>query len=149
MKTQDEILTRVNASTSLFGFDKEVLVPFLDFEHAKSFLKPEVTKEGWQPSPLTEEVVKKELADYLQFAWDKALNHRGLSAGRSIEKLTEWLWLLDDEELVTQHQYKNYGVPILLAISKKYELPYPTTTDAMNMAEGKPCRENCEEGCAI
>ncbi len=34
----------------MFGFDREVLVPYLDYDHAKEFLK-DTTREQWEETP--------------------------------------------------------------------------------------------------
>ena len=101
MRTQDEIVARIREKRSFFGFDAEVLLPSLDFEHAVEFLKPEATREHWEgggekkePYPLAEASVMRDFRDYAEFAWGKAQDHRGLSAYRSLEKLSAWAWLL-------------------------------------------------------
>lgn len=47
MKTQKEIVDKINEikDEDFFGFRVSDLLEYLDFEHAKEFLKPEATKE--------------------------------------------------------------------------------------------------------
>lgn len=83
----------------MLGFRGEVLLPYLDKEHVQQFLKPgaEVT---WETDSANRESVLAEARRYMAFAWGKVQDHRGIPAGRSVQKLTEWCWLLGEDELV-------------------------------------------------
>ena len=123
MKTQEQILTRINhlKDEDIFGFETGTLMDFLTFENAKPFLKPTATKEDWdkQMRPLSQNVILKQMEDYMPFAWDKANNFRGISASRSISHYKAWLWLLGDDSIDTD-EYEFYGKDILARICKKY-----------------------------
>lgn len=154
MKTQSEIIEYYDnhREEDMFGFVAEVLFPYLTFDQAKKYLKPEATAEGWgDVEPLTEEHVVGEMRDYMVFAWEKAADHRGLSASRSIEKMRAWLWLLGDEELRDfaddNSNYAQYGAPTLKAISEKYGFDIPDEPRIKRMVKGLPCRDGCGEGC--
>jgi hypothetical protein len=57
----------------------------------------------------------------MPFAWEKANDCRGLSANRSIEHMTAWLWMLgDDLADKMDGLYEYYGKPCLRAICEKY-----------------------------
>jgi len=75
--------------------------------------------------PLTKENIIKEMEDYFSFAWKKATDERGLSASRSIWKYKQWLWALEDFELLSfvleDDNYNPYGKPILQKIKAKYK----------------------------
>ena len=59
------------------------------------------------------------MTEYLSFAFSKANDKRGLSAGRSMEHYTSWLWLDGDEVLhKTLDNYEDYGIPQLIEICK-------------------------------
>lgn len=154
IKTQDEIVKhyRTTKDEDFFGFAGEVFIPYLDFQPAREFLKPDtsLTAESWKQYPLTEEGVIGEMKSYMEFAWDKASNHRGLSAGRSVEKMRAWLWLLGNDELIeyAEEHYQNYGAPILLKICQAYNFPVPDDEGLARMAGRLPCRDDCDEGCA-
>lgn len=151
MRTQEEIVERLKKSDSMFGFDSEVMVPYLDFIHAKQFLKDGVTQDQWSSKPRIDEEVKKEAKTYMgEFGWDKAQNHRGISAGRTIEKMTAWAWLLGEDDLikkVEETDYQQYGAPKLKAICEHFKWPIPTDKATLRMTEGLPCEESCESGC--
>lgn len=156
MRTQDEIVDRMRALAAsgqdLFGFAQEAMLSALDFEHAKPWLKDGVTAEQWSPDTSAAGVLR-ELAEYMAFAWEKALGHRGLSADRSVTKLTQWLWVLGShDELVSSVEagrvpYAQYGAPVLKAISDAVGLPTPDSADAVNMMAGRPCTPGCDSGC--
>ncbi len=101
--------------------------------------------------PLTEEAVKAELLDYLDFAFGKAINHRGISASRSIQKLSTWAWILDLDDLVAfaedDKNYPQYGVPILKKFAEHFEIEMPEAI--LDWPDGKPCVPNCDEGCGL
>lgn len=154
MRTQGEIVERVRASRTMFGFQAEVLVPHLDFEHAREFLKPEMTLEKWEegedPSPLTEARAVEDFRKYAEFAWGKARDHRGLSASRSVEKLSTWTWLLgrdDVLEAVEAVGYAQYGCPKLKVICDAFGFPVPDDEATQRMIRGEPCEPGCESGC--
>lgn len=153
MRAQDEIVAQIKATEGSFlTFTPEVLVPYLDYENAKAFLKPEVTAETWRPEPLTEESVKEAMREYMgRVGWEKVMDHRGISAGRTVEKMGAWLWLLGDDEMVAfaedSNNYPQYGAPILMRICEKYGFPFPQGEDVARMARGEPCDAACE-GCS-
>src|SRR5216117_1530355 len=145
MRTQDEIVQKYKDSSDLFGFEGEVLMAYLDIEHLRPLCKDGADLSTWTPDPLTREQLLQDMAKYMMFAWDKVRNHRGLSAGRSILKMKAWLWLLGDDVLLKfaedEHNYPNYGAPILKKICDKYGagLTTPLNGRLLRMAEGRPC----------
>lgn len=150
MRTVEEIVSRIESKKgkSFFGFDLEVLISSLPFEDAKPYLKPEAKAEDWEEP--TEEVVRQRAFDYLDFAYGKAADHRGLSAERSIEKLSEYAWLLGKEDVADEMvngPFQNYGAPGLFAFARAFDRPIPDNPGLVRMAEGKPCVEDCMEGC--
>lgn len=148
MKTQEEILLLLQQSKNdFFGFAAEVLVGSLAFEHAKPFLKEGTPPEEWSPA-LTDETVRKAALAYLAFAWGKAEDHRGLSASRSVKKMTAYCWLLGyDVTRIDAAGYAMYGCPKLKVVAQLLEQPLPTNPALVNMMEGHPCEPHCEQGC--
>lgn len=148
MKTMDQVRARYTdesrRSHDLFGFGSAVLGVHLP--------------EGWQPGnehvhelyPLTEEFVRGEAIEYLKFAFDKALNHRGISAGRSVTKMREYAWLLDMDEAVAfaddGTNYPYYGVPVLKHMARAFGVPLPSEIEAWE--DGLMCRLDCMDGCS-
>lgn len=88
---------------------------------------------------------------YLSFAWDKALDHRGISANRSILHIKNWLWLIGDEEALrfaeSRGNYAQYGAPILKYVGNKYGAKMPDDERAERMARGEFCELGCDNGC--
>lgn len=150
MRTQEEIVQIVRADDDdIFGFAKSILVPYLDFEHAREFLKPDVTAEQWKQLPQDRQKILANIREYMEFAWGKVEDHRGLSAGRSVDKLTAWAWLLDDDvaKRMNEADYAQYGAPKLAIACKAFELPIPDSDEIRNMIAGRPCVDSCELGC--
>lgn len=132
MKSPAEIRNKLKEgfSNDVFGFGAGDILDALTFDEVKEYLKQEyVEKENaadeWEANRLkTDDDVKAKMLDYLPFAWDKAEDHRGLSADRSIRHFAAWAWLIDDDfyneiEYMYEHDYAPYGEPILTYISNK------------------------------
>ena len=101
MRTLDEIVEhyRSTMDEDQLGFTAEVLLPYLPFDRAQRFLKPAALSEDWpDPAKLSRDSILAEMKDYMNFAWGKVEDHRGISASCSVEKMCAWLWLLDDDD---------------------------------------------------
>lgn len=163
MRSHADIVKRLamfqtTPTLDIFGFQGRTLLDFLPFELARPFLDVMKLTPGidveWnnEVSPLTELHVEQAMRTYMTFAIEKAVNHRGLSAYRSIEKMKAWLWLRGDDELLGKIEcgeipFKNYGAPILRAICKAYTFDFPSDGTLANMADARPCTDDCQEGC--
>lgn len=155
MRTQEEIVVRLTSDRpdDWGGFGTQVLVQALDWDHAKAFLKEGVTEAEWGeiPPTATDETVTTAAAEYMRFAWGKAEDHRGLSASRSITKLTEYVWLLgrdDVLEAVEEADYAQYGCPKLAVMCRMLGWAVPADPATQRMIEGRPCEVGCMEGCS-
>ena len=118
MRTQNERVERYKKrkSDDMMGFEVHMYIPYLDYQHAKEFLKPDVIEKEWNKEnyiPLTDEGIKKVAVDYLEFAWEKANGCRGISAMRSLQHYQAWLWLLGNNEFDDLDEYEFYGKPQL------------------------------------
>jgi|WetSurMetagenome_2_1015567.scaffolds.fasta_scaffold448468_1 hypothetical protein len=81
------------------------------------------------PLPWTEEAIKAELSKDLDFAFEKALDRRGLSADAMTEVVQMWAWILEVPEIAESEDYAYYGLPILKAAAIKFGLQYPIGDD--------------------
>lgn len=148
LRTQEEISNKFKqiteeAKVQVFDFRAEVLMPYMEFETAKPFLKQDaidlVTSnvEPWKYGKNEIKAITKEFLDYMQFAWGKATGRRGISAARSIQKLSVWLWILGREDLETliddDNLYNPYGAPALVAVCNVLGVYVPD--DVRNFAE--------------
>ncbi len=110
MKTHQEILARIEevADHDWMGTQTNDLIVHLPFALAKQYLKDDATEDAWNrmDKPMAP---MDAIKDYLPFAWDKANNCRGLSAGRSLEHIMTWLWLEGYDKLVAEH-FKTYDM---------------------------------------
>ena len=111
MRTQKEIIEKIKEwqRKDLLGFKISELLPYLSFENAKEFLKPDCTEKDWgkviQPSRRN---IKNKMIKYMPFAWRKANDCRGISAGRSMSHYVAWFWLLGDKEYDEFKDIENY-----------------------------------------
>jgi len=114
MRTQSEIIDRIEEvkDGDSFGFERGNLIDFLDYEHAKPFLKSGTTSEEWEECRKTDP--KEAMRNYMEFAWEKANGCRGISAYRSLCHFSAWLWLDGNGELAESiRNYEFYGKPEL------------------------------------
>ena len=124
MRTDEEILARIEARQpeDFFGFEITDLLIRLPFEKAAPYLSDEARAAGgaeWKVQPRDRESVLKEMLEYMSFAWDKANNCRGLSAGRSMCHYMAWVWLVGDD-LGDLTEYEFYGKDNLVKICQHY-----------------------------
>ena len=146
MPTLEEIADHIKKNGGLIDFTAEVLGRYLPHAlYARASLK---VADGVDPAsievdPPDPEAIKKEMLAYLDFAWGKCADHRGLSASRSISKLRAWVWLLGDTESIEfldiDSNYKPYGAPMLAFLAKKYGTPLPTGEYIEMMIAGNNC----------
>lgn len=155
MRTDQEIYEyyKQNRKNDMMGFSAEVLLPYLSLDLAKEFLKPDADLSKWVQLELSEKAILEEMNGYMEFAWGKVINHRGISASRSVEKMSMWLYILGNDEMVEFCQddknYMNYGAPVLKKICEKYDFPIPDDKEVHRMAEGKMCIDECTQGCCV
>lgn len=133
IRSQEEIYNLIQSFTRLddfFGVKKGDLIFYLDWDHAKEFLKCSEhewnTREGQDKNPVDE------MKSYMPFAWDKANNFRGLSAARSLDHYAVWLWLIGEEEIPkTFPNYEFYGKPQLIDICEFLGLDHTQWDDGV------------------
>lgn len=143
MRTIDQIRVRFNNKARLkddfFGYGYEVLGQYL----------PETFEDPETAASLTEESVLAEAKEYLDFAFEKASGHRGLSASRSVIKLREWMWILGYDDVVEfaddPKNYPYYGVPILKRVAQTLGVEIPE--EIARWEDGSPCSPHCDMGC--
>lgn len=125
MRTQQQIVDKINnlGDSDWMGTITSDLLLYLDFKNAKPFLKPEITEEEWGKigKKFDKATLLEEMRSYMTFAWDKANGCRGLSAGRTMDHYTAWVWLLGDEGVFGDLQnYIYYGKLNLIKICEYY-----------------------------
>ena len=130
LPTQEQIVQRMEErkSSDPMEFEHMEYIDYLDYEHAKPHLKEGTTKADWEKSreKLTTESILNRMLKYMEFAWGKANDCRGISANRSIMHFIAWTWLAGYHELSEKidsefnHNYCHYGKPILIMICEHY-----------------------------
>jgi hypothetical protein len=135
LRSIDEIKEQIKEnSKKIIDFSNEVLYYYMPFEEVKKdfnddFVKKvETGKETWNQITDVKEAAQ-DFVDYMNFAWSKAMDQRGLSASRSIDKLSTWLWLMGRDDLVQiitdDSLYNPYGAPALIEVSKRMKISVP------------------------
>jgi hypothetical protein len=153
-RTQPEITARPrqirDADTGLFGFREDVLLPALDFDHAREFLDPSVRREDWRQQSDHESHARA----YLVFAIRKIIDRRSNSASRSVAKLAELARLLGRDDVAAAMDaapYPMYGAPKLKAFADVLGWRFADSVDdpdsrqaLIRMAQGQQCQP---DGC--
>lgn len=130
-RTQEQILARIEdvKPDDYFGFKSDVLISYLDFEHAKPFLRDGATPEEWAEVKAVLDPPAEEGAKYLEFAVGKIRDERGISASRSVQKFAEWAWLDGEDDLAEQidddRNYGWYGDHAVRLYTDHYGLTWP------------------------
>lgn len=160
MRTQEEIMARIESikGADFFGFETGDLIEALGWEHALKYIKPEKHEEAkasWG-EPSTDDDIKEQIREYIGFAYDKCVGHRGLSAGRSVDHFRAWCWLIGADEIVAfidAGNYRNYGAPVIKRVAEHFgvELPEHSRTEFERMAKGLACtgKHTCDDGCGL
>ena len=119
--------------TSFFGFGKEVASDYLNFEQCKKFLKKEFIEkyEAGEEFKMVTDIKEaaQDFLDYMVFAWMKAMDERGISASRSIEKLAAWMKILNRDDVADvlgdDNLYNPYGRPALKKACEMLGIEHP------------------------
>jgi len=140
LKTKEEVLARITEKKKeFFDFSLACFCKYLSFDDIKIWLKPEAKKEDWPDIELwpDDQKIIADMRDYMSFAWSKCLDHRGLSASRSVDRMNHWCWFLGVEDSIDWDNYAQYGAPILYAICKKFDFPIPDDPNVEIMVRGE------------
>lgn len=128
MKTVEQILKYEFQCQD--GRDLYRLFDFLTEEQINFFgatLKEEY-KGTHKAIPFTRENVLNKLEGDVAFAFEKALDKRGISASFMYEVVKMWNWILE-EGLETFDDYAQYGLPLFKATALKYGFDNPIGED--------------------
>jgi hypothetical protein len=135
-RTDEEILQRIDERKGgdLFGFEVDEYSEFLSYEAAKPFLKDGVKKSEWDEGKLKKdkESIKAIMLNYMPFAWSKANDCRGISAGRSLQHYQAWLWMAGDF-ISGLMNYEHYGKEKLIEICNLYGWDYKQWDDGVRV----------------
>lgn len=150
MKTSEQVCEYIKNNEGFLSFTTEALIGLLPFEHAKAWLKADAKEADWKQDDTSDAAVLAVLTDYMAFAWGKVEDHRGISAGRSVEKCTAWAWYLRGDDILSEieaAEYAQYGAPKLAVICRALNLNIPADPQIQRMINGEPCSPGCESGC--
>jgi hypothetical protein len=154
MKTHADIVAKLKERQEKTilpaDFMSDVLVEYLGFDDAILFIQfvaksDEDARSEWRPLPLIYDEIVSTMRDYMVFAWGKVQDHRAISAGRSVQKMRAWLWLLDRDSEIDWNRYRNYGAPILQQICNLFDFPVPDDSAIVQMSNGERCKEDCTQ----
>jgi hypothetical protein len=116
-RTAEEITARANDGNAEdpFGWTLEVLLPYLELDAVRPFLKnAATTAEEWDDVRSDPADLTNAARAYYLFALGKISDERGISAERSVLKLREFAWLAGRDDVVAAMDaadYAPYGAP--------------------------------------
>ncbi|MEU5939383.1 hypothetical protein ABZ807_09350 [Micromonospora sp. NPDC047548] len=157
-RTQEQILARyreiaTDGEDDPFNWRQDVLLGAMTRDTAQQALpNADLTHEKW-----VQDDTDTAAREYLTFAIGKIAGHRGISASRSVDKLSEYAWLLGRDDVVeamTKAEYPQYGAPAVKAFAEGMGWPWPgdvvgwRAKALARMAEGLPCEPDCADGCS-
>ena len=125
MKTLEQVLAGHNdaVKNSALAIQDRLgirICQFLTEEQAKTIGFECKYGATWEPPiPFTEENVLKQLKKDIEFGWEKACDHRGISSELMYEVVLGWCEILENE-FADWDDYSPYGTPLFIAVSKKY-----------------------------
>lgn len=169
LRPQAEIVERMRRFSNpasfddFMGFRREVLITAITRDSFRLFAGNDAdpaTLDAFAVTPPDPQQLLTDAVEYYHFALDKISDHRGISAGRSVEKLTEYAWLLRRDDVVEKMDnapYPQYGAPKIREFAIGFGLVWPgddgnsedTTNMFRRMAEELPCEPNCRRGCGV
>ncbi len=134
-RTPDQIVEKCNLYHDVFWIlVLEALVNYLPANHASPFFneryaqKLESGEFSWPVITQTEEAAQ-DFLDYMVFAWMNLLDEEATLAGKSIKKLSSWMWLMgrDDVAAILQDEtlYNPYGAPALIKACQELGIEVP------------------------
>lgn len=130
MKTIEQLAKSFKSKT-FDGRDLGRLSEFIPSNMLSEFdmaLNEGVSDKEWDKNiiPLTRQNVLKRLESDVSFAFEKALNKRGLSAGMMFCVIMMWNNILEEGlEDWNEDNYAMYGLPLLKATAIKYDFNNP------------------------
>ncbi len=128
----------------MFGFAVEVVVDYVPFDKAERFYKQEfrdAVSAGEEDAPPAPDLLRnvRGFLDYMSFAWEKATHQRGISAMRSVVKLSVHMAGLSRPDLadvlLDEGRYEPYGAPALIEVCDALGITVPDGVRAFAKGE--------------
>jgi hypothetical protein len=127
MKTREQVLEEVKKGRKsgcemIDSRDYVRLLEFFPIEEWHYFgFEPKEDRQEHTVIEWTEKNILDHLEHDLDFAFEKALNKRGISSNLMFEVIKMWMWVLDDEmQNWDWDHYAMYGLPLYKAVAIKY-----------------------------
>ena len=96
------------------------------FELAEGVEESDVEVKDW-----TRENILDQLKRDLDFAFEKALDRRGISSSAMWDVIKMWMWVLEDDLANSSgDDYAMYGLPLYKAVAVKYGFDNPIGDDS-------------------
>jgi len=128
MKTYEYLLEYFKNPECIDYRDANRLAMFITKEDLKKLGVKKL--KNHKPVPFTRENVLKQLEEDLGFAFEKALDKRGISSGLMFEVIRMWNNILEEGlENWPDEEYAMYGLPLYKATALKYGFDNPIGED--------------------
>lgn len=138
MRKQEEIIERFKAAAPRdpFGFESGEYLRALNKEALETlrgeFIKEDADLSEFEPDLTSDEAIRTQCIEYMDFAWQKANDCRGISAARSLSHYRAWLWLLGEDQFDDQlEDYEFYGKDELIKVCEFLDLDHKQWDDGV------------------
>lgn len=130
MKTIEQVVNEYKSQT-LDGRDITRLAEFIPVEHFEKFgLQLKDPSVVHVPVEMTREAILKHLERDVEFAFEKAIDQRGISSSLMFKVIKMWNWILEEGlEDWDDDDYGPYGLPLYEATALKYGFNNPNDDD--------------------
>lgn len=130
MKTYADLIEMMKKPECFDGRDSGRLSMFIKKEDLIKLGVEEEKLKDHKPLEYTRKNVLKQLKDDLEFAFEKALNKRGISSSLMFYVIKMWNDILEDGlENWSEDDYAMYGLPLYKATALKYGFDNPIGDD--------------------
>lgn len=165
VRTAEEIQQRLRVSGDMFGWEPEVIGPYLTFEESRGYASDSEGEWATIARPRTAKAIAADARAYLDYAWRCALNHRNIPSQRAMVKLDRYCWLLGADlarfEPDDPDKRGTMCVRALAAAAAYLDVAFPPThyretidqprialtevqrSKLTRMWGGKPCEDGC------
>lgn len=136
--TQEQILAKIKATEDFLGFEVSEYFRALakeTLENNRHLLNKDADLSNYETAFKTVEDVRKTAVNYVEFAWEKANNFRGISANRSIAHYRAWLWLMgEDPDVIMSAEYEHYGKEKLIQVCEFLGVDHTQYDDGVRLS---------------
>lgn len=165
LRSVDELVARIERAKDPFGFERDALTRFLDWDAASRYVNDSEQRWAEIHVPYTVDAVRAHAVDYLEYATGRVLAHRLAESARAAIRLDAWCWVLGADRLAHRpEQHPGYmSAPAIAASAmflvehfppRRYRLSFDGPSQPLTITERERMKrlvkgEKCMLGCEL